>query len=310
MVKRRSTLEKELKLLNAKINIPKMFFGHFTILPKDILIDKRHINHLDAYIGQIHYFNWLKAEHPTGAGLAPILYLLEQCKKKYNDKRVFNLLKRKTTYIKLLNEELEYLSKRYIWKKLPGCFEIFISKFENFITMSCEILLVLINLYELKKLKRKYPKFNKFESLIKDLENEDISQYFKSINHYLYMSLLVYIRNKIVHNPRHIKYTKLKSQNPHISLKNINEKHIQRLHDVVQDYFKLYCKGKKITGMIVSVPDLRFKGFFYRFKLNKKHNVDIDNLIISYESDLLSLAKEINGKIFLIERDVLNSMIK
>jgi len=303
--------EKELKILKTKIGMGMFLMGHYVQLPKNIIKgEKEGQNHLDSYFGQIKHFDRLSEESAYGSGFSPILDLLEKCKTKLGNKRLFDLLKRKTAYINLLYDELMYLEKRYEWKNLFGCDQIYLSKFETFITLSCEVLLILLNLYENKKLKKKKKKrFEKFESLLKEVEIENVSNYTPSINYILKMSLLIYLRNMMVHKPSKISFKEMKKQKPKIRVEITGEKHSRKLFLVVEDFFKRYYHGKKPINEEIVLRDPRFQNFTYRFKLNKKANVSESSTKIYYDGLVLVAAKDIRGTLFILEKDILKKML-
>jgi len=310
-MKKKLTPEEELKILKTKIGMGMFLMGHYVQLPVNIIKDKKEgQNHLDSYFGQIKHFNWLSEESAYGSGFSPILDLLEKCKSKLGNKRLFDLLKRKTTYINLLYDELVYLEKRYDWKRLIGCEQIYLSKFETFITLCCEVLLILLNIYENKKLKKiKKKRFGKFESLLKEVEIENVSNYTSSINYILKMSLLIYLRNMMVHNPSKIFFKELKKQAPKLRVEINRDKYSKKMFLVVDNAFKLFYNGKKHINKEITLIDPRFSNFTFKFKLNKKANVDENSIKVYYDDFILKTAKDIRGSLFILEKDILKKML-
>ncbi len=310
MVEQKVDCEKELKNIKTQVGMAKFLMGYYIDLPKDILKNGGGQNHLDAYFGQIKHFNWLSQESDFGSGFAPILSLLEKCKQKLGNKKLFDLLKRKTTYINLLYEELKYLEERYDWKKLPGCREIYLSKFEDFISTSCEILLMILNLYENNKMKKsKKKKFDKFEALLNEVEIQNISNYTPSINYILKMSLLIYLRNMIVHKPSKLNYSQFNKQNPYLGVVISEKAYSKKLFLVIEDFFKLHYTGKKTPNKKIKVIDGRFPYFMYEFELTKKSRVNENKIKLHYKNTIIDTAKQIYGTLFILEKDVLNKML-
>lgn len=315
MNKKILTPEKELILRKRNEEFQLRYFGHYTILPKDILLnDKDKHIHLDAYVGVIQYFDWLAIESETGAGFSPILYKLESCKKRYKNKKIFDFLKRKITYLRLLHDELRYLLERYNWKKLPSAVNVFLSKFEDFISTSCEILLIIVDI-TLKSTRKYKNNIDKYADMVDVLDKYNISEIFKTINHYLYISLLVCLRNSIVHKPNLIRYNGLKSQKPSITFTNIKYKNKRkdndRLHKVISHYYNgLRSQIKKIPNQGIKISDIRseFKGFTYVFFLNKKCNVDIKKWKISYSNKMIHLVDKVQNMLFAETRVLLEKL--
>ena len=183
-------------------------------------------------------------------------------------------------------------------------------KFEDFITSSCQFLMALVNLYERKKLGRESPEFVDFQQLITKLESENLSFLFKTINHYLDTSLLVQLRNNIVHHPEKIKYFWGRGQDPMIYLEwkpPVNPK----LYDVVQDMHKNAYIGKKQAGMEIFISDIRkeFRAYSYRYNLTRKHTVNPHSLHVYYKSNILKVVKNTGNNLYLASKEILIRMV-
>ena len=76
-------IPKKVRDLERKIKHSKSFIGHYVDLPKNILVDKNKSYALDSFYGQITHFRWLSIPSRNGANISPILYLLNQCREKY-----------------------------------------------------------------------------------------------------------------------------------------------------------------------------------------------------------------------------------
>jgi len=192
----------EQKKFDLDFNFSFGCLGHYTVLNPNILKKKNTHESLDSFVGLFNWFDFYKNSLEHGAGYSPVLFRIDKCQNKLS-KSMLNFLKRKTAYNHLLLQEMKYISSRFIWKKIPPCKELFLSKFEDYISNSGELLLILLSLYD--------KKYKEFKDIVTKLSKQDSStaKWLKSINTQLYMSLLIHLRNKIVHNPKQIKYSKL-----------------------------------------------------------------------------------------------------
>jgi len=280
-------------------------FHHYTFINPAVLQNKREHNDLDSYLGVIYRYNLEHTIIQNGRGWAPILYRIQKCEeKKIFSHQLSNLLIRKVTYIKLSSVEMKYLLDRYNWKKLPECKDIFISKFEDIISTSFELLLLILN-----NLDTKYKNFN---CIIDQLPKEKNNLVLHSENTYIYLSLLMYLRHKIVHDPTKIIYTKLGTKKPMISLKDIHilDKETKEMIEVIKRYFNnFYIENKKANQKII-LHEFIIKNLEYSFKLNKNKEINEETISIKYNQEIMKTTEDILGELFIIEREILNKILK
>jgi len=232
-----------------------------------------------------------------------------------DEKEFLETLTRRIKYFQSLNWELNYLSERYDWNKFDGVQEVFICRFEHFICYITESIMYVLQFYTRNKKSYNGITIDKFEDIGKffvDNNNGLPAYHNKSINDSALLSILLFIRNSLVHRYKDIQY-KTNKQNPIIESPNIPPKKrygvIPRLY--VDDIFSQYT-GKKIPCNFVSSPfnDNRFY-LQTTIKLNKQCTIDYDETIMSFSVETLELTNRLcKNEFFVLFREVFHVLIE
>ena len=135
-------------------------------------------------------------------------------------------LSNRAKYFNVLKEELEYLSQRYDWKKIEGIYNVYIHLFEHCICQITEWSMYVLQFYIRNRKNYNGIEMKKFEDIgtfIIDKNNGLPPHYRETINHSALLSILLFIRNSLVHDYRNLVY-KQNNQNPIIESNNIPQK--------------------------------------------------------------------------------------
>jgi len=136
--------------------------------------------------------------------------LIDQLIKKMPAEKPFlETLHRRLRYSYVISKQLGYLTERYKWNEAPELFDYYISLFEQNVCMMCEILQLTLNFYTLKKKNYSGPiviDFKDIDDFLLDPNNGLPKYHNITINDSLFLSILMYIRNFVVHGKREISY--------------------------------------------------------------------------------------------------------
>jgi hypothetical protein len=262
---------------------------------------------LDTYYGIISYYNWLKDPVEKGLRFRTILYNLDNLKSKYtNEVKLIDIIKRRIALTEILEEDMKYLSQRFIWKEIENIDEIFIYKFENFMEQITELFLLIINFY-IKNTKSPLKELDNFGGIINEFFKKDrnINRLWYEGYHSLNFSFYIYIRNMIVHHPEEIEYN-YKNGDIKIKIENLpRDRRYGLYHEYLKDVLNRY-RGKKTPNSFLSKPviDPTTK-FLIKLKLNKNCNPIDEDTIISYDEKILKLVEMIKGDLFRLTNDLL-----
>ena len=280
-------------------------------IPPNLLKKPTERNSLDSYYGTISFYDWHKIPIEDGAEFSPINYLLKEIKKIYpGEKNVLDIIYRKTAYLNVLENELRYLSTRYVWAEKSEFKEIFLAKFENFTTSLVELIITCINLYERTVLNRSEENvvyFGKVVPFLNDSNNKLPTYYHWGINSSINLSFYIYIRNSLVHNFSEIKYVD-DEQNPILKIDDIPRKRRYGLFDeYIEEEFNKY-KGKKTPGLFQKYRDERFPYVSFEFYISKKSTLDLEKSKIGFEMNIIDLTKKMLGDFFVLQKDLFTTI--
>lgn len=287
-------------------------YGYFPIkFPKNVLIEPDKQFSLDSYYGIISFYDWHKTPIENGGEFTPIFYHIKRLKEEYVDEqKILDFICRKTTFLNVLQMEIEYLSVRYNWSGRNEIKEIFLAKFENFTTSIIELFITSINLYETIGLKKKTAEVNRFECIMKflaDNENNLPSYYDWGIKFSINFSIYIFVRNSIVHNFKDIEYLD-DMQNPILKIENIpSKKRYGIFKEYIEETFKQY-NGNKNPHTFHEYIDDRFPYLKIHFYLTRKSTLDFDNSKIEFEMDTVSLSKEMLNDLFILQRNLFENI--
>jgi hypothetical protein len=286
---------------------------YLTHIPPNLLNDPLQISSLDSYYGVLSFYEWHKTPIPTGAEFTSVFHKLEAIKTKFpTEKKLLDIICRKTAYLNILNMEIEYISNRYKWSEKSYFEEVYLAKFENFTTSLIELIVTCINLHE--KLKENPTKYNieNFQDIVKFLvnsSNELPNYYHLGINHSINLSAYIFIRNNLVHNFDQVDYVE-NEQNPLLKINNIPYKNrLGKYNEYVGREFNTNYKGKKTPQSFKEYTDSKFPYIKFKFFLNKNSKIDLETTEIGFEMDIISLTKKMLGNLFDIQKNLFQNIM-
>jgi len=288
----------------------RSIFAPYVCLPKNLLKEPDKLDALDSYYGVISFYKWHKSPSEHGAWFSPISFYINELKNKFpEEEKRLELIYRKTAYLNILKMEIDYLSKRFDWNKGEEFKEIFLARFENFTTTLVELIMISINLYERIGLKQNNISVKNFKDILPFLRDpkNNLPSYYQSINDSVDLSLYVYIRNCLVHNPDEIEYVH-NNQNPILQIRNIPCTRRYGIFDeYIKDEFKHYTKqlkGKKPQKSFQKYIDSRFPYIQFEFWINKRSNVDVERTKIEFKMSIVELSKKMLNDLFVLQRNI------
>ena len=238
------------------------------------------------------------------------------------EKQFLETLFRRIKYLHTLKWELEYLSERYIWNNLPEIFDIYICRFEQSICLLSEIIQQTLEFYTRNKknyLGVKVYNFSDIGRFFLDTNNGLPTYHNLSINDSILLSILLFIRNSIVHGHRDIAYNQ-NGQNPIIISENIphKERHGVLKQLYLDGTFKHFLPQYKNSGGKMDPEAFLSKRMadpkFYlniQFKLTKSCTMDYEGTIISFTTDTYEFIKRLaDGEFYILMRETFDVLLK
>ncbi|HUS98927.1 MAG TPA: hypothetical protein VMY59_01240 [Candidatus Thermoplasmatota archaeon] len=267
---------------------------------------------LDYTWGFINTYSLFSNEH---------LERIKQLNSVFQDKKQFlDMLSRRIKFLQTSIWELRYLLDRYLWNQLSGIFDIYISRFEQCICLQTEIIQQTFEFYTKNKKTYSGVEVNNFSDIGKFLldKNNGLPTYHLiSINDTVLLSILLFIRNSIVHGHREIEYVQ-NGQNPIIS-GNISIKDrlgvLKQLYlsERYKQFLPLYKNkgGKMYPERFLSTPMIDSKFFLkINFKLTKGCDLDNDGTIVSFTTDTYRFIKQLtDGEFHILLREIFNVLL-
>lgn len=287
-------------------------YGYFPIkFPKNVLIEPDKQFSLDSYYGIISFYDWHKTPIENGGEFTPIFHHIKRLKKEYVDEqKILDFICRKTTFLNVLQMEIEYLSERYNWSGRNEIKEIFLAKFENFTTSIIELFITSINLYETIGLKRDKSEVKRFESIMGFLadDNNKLPSYYEwGVNFSIKFSIYIFVRNSIVHNFRDIEYLNNR-QTPVLQIENIPyDKRYGIFNKYIEETFKQYNGNKNPQTFHEHIDD-RYPYLKIHFFLTKKSTLYVQDSKVEFKMDTVSLSKNMLSDLFILQRNLFENI--
>lgn len=294
-----------------KVKDPKMDVAQihkdfvYAKFPKPPIVKENlSIHSLDFYYSLFSWYDWNNTSNQFGANFTPVKYRIDELRKIGISNNLLDSIERRTFYLNVQHMELEYILERYQWEKIPTAYNFFLSRFENNITMICELYLLTIDLYQ----KNSYPdewkeKLQTFKEVFDFFKNSKyISSFYKPnyLNPMMEYTMYIFIRNSMVHNPLELEY-KNNNQNPLLSVKNIEYK--RRYGDwnkYLDNLFSQYT-GRKIPKDSIFIIDKRFPYYQFNIKLTNKCKINYQDTIIGLEIPMLDYSNMMINELFRLQ---------
>lgn len=287
-------------------------FGyHLNPIPPELLKEPIKSHSLDSYYGVIDFYGWNKTKIEDGLDFAHIFYLMEKIRSKYpQEDEVLSRIYRKNAYLILIDMEATYLVERYDWSKKTDIREIFLAKFENFVTSSIEQIITSINLYERIILNRSKIEVNNFTDVIVFLNKGHLPSYENGkIFNTTYILIYIYVRNCLVHDFSGIKYVG-DYDNPALEL-NISpdsEPHLAKLFIMfIKERFKEY-QGDKSPNSIQLYTNPTSSELAFEFHIDGKGTVDPSHTKISLKMNMIKFMSKMIEDLILLQDDLFTTI--
>lgn len=268
---------------------------------------------LDTHLGQLSDYAWLKGEHPVGAGFSPIFDAISRAQKKYPaEQERLESISRRLAYLCFLENEIDYMHKKYDYEEIPIIFEFCTNKVEVFTTLLVNLLMILAGLWcdRPGPTITPGPKPERFEHLFACFAPLQHGGYrfFKSINIMLELSAAISVRHKYVH-----------SIGPTISLTNDGgvieyEIPFKQRYGEFERYmqFDLYKSLGKLppAGGTIVTKDPRFPEFDFEIRRARKGQFDYEGSGVRYKAKVSQYVKMLASVLWMISRAVFTAILE
>jgi hypothetical protein len=284
---------------------------NFDDLQRCLAVKKISRHALDTHLGQLSRYVWLKSEHPAGAGFSPIFNAISKVKQKYPAELIrLESISRRLAYLCLLEDEIEYMNKKYDYEEIPIIFEFNINKIEVFTTLLVELLMILAELWcdrpGTKITPGPRPKgFEDIFDCFTPLEQGGY-QFFRSINIMLQLSAAISARHQYVHRI-----------GPSIKLSNgviefdipvkerFGEFELYMEIDLYDRLEKLPPSDEKTIA-----KDSRFPEFDFEIRRSKKGKFDYYGSDVRYRGTVPQYVKMLERVLWMISRAVFTAILE
>ncbi len=280
-------------------------------IPKKVLQKPDTRYFMDTYYGMLRWYKQPTTAIEHNGQFRSIYKIIEELKKNFPHENIINIIERKTAYVEILNEEMKYLKKRFVWEELTKIHDIFISRFENIMEQISELFILVIQIYQKYKKEYTKEKIKRFESIIDFFidENKLPLHFGKGYNDSIDYSIYIYIRNLLVHDVEKIRYN-FDSDKPKIIIDNIPcNKRKGLFNDYLNNQFLNY-NGKKTPSSLIKMSDANFPYLLIDLKLSKKCTLQLNESKVHFEMELLELVKRIIGNLYRLESELFEIIIK
>lgn len=230
-----------------------------------------------------------------------------------NEKLLLDTLSRRIKYFNSLNKKMKYFSERYNWNNFPEIYDVYLCHFEYYVSQVTEAIMYVLQFYTRNKKGYSGTEIKHFEDIGKFFVGEHNSlpdYYAKSINDSALLSILLFIRNSLVHDYRNIQYIQ-NDQDPIVKSGNIPpKKRYGVLNQLYLDHLLKFYVDKKIPSETIEIPDPRFY-LNVKLKLTRNCTINYNETIISFSTNTLDFADRLAKKeFFILFRDVLSTLLE
>jgi len=276
-----------------------------TFCNDNIFIKPDWASRFDYTWGFIQHYTWYKDEN--------IHRIEELIKLLPREKDFLETIIRRIKSIDVIREELKALQERYNWNKLPGIYDFYLSRFEQAICQFSELIMYAIQFYIRNKQSYKGQQVERFEDIgefLIDSNNGLPNHYHKAINDTALLSILLFIRNSLVHDFKDLRYVQ-NGQSPIIESNNIPpRKRYGVMRTLYPDYLlNIYYRGRKKPQSFIKLSDPRFY-LIIELWLTKKCTVGYDKTRISFSTKTYELVDRLIKKEFWgVIRDLLSILV-
>lgn len=265
----------------------------------------------DTYYGLLTDFAWHMLSSPNGADFSPINHQISELIKIFpDDADKLLTFKRRLIYLKFLEGEIGYITKRYDFNKIPIMIDWLTSKFEEYATLNAELSLIVVEYY-LSKSKNLINRIH-FEEIVKNIY--DVDDWFKSINVTVEMFIITTIRHAITHSTGY----KLVSKGQYFAIDlpeidfsaNPSPKiDFGIMEEYIKDVFNLFNTQPKKYGTDILITDPRFPYVTFRYIIAKRGSVNWNATKLTLGLDLNSYLSISSGSIFLLSRTIFGKLL-